>query len=241
MTEKMTITQGLLELKLLKSRIDKAIDSSGYLAAVHTTSNPKSIDAMSADIKASYASICDLINRRMAIKRAIVLSNATTTVNVMIDGSAIQMTKAEAIDLKSNLVPFLTALLRKIASDGSRAIKSYEEAQREVEKAARQVVTAITGNTNLTAEDVNTNAAYKQYIENNKVEMVDPLDLAELASCMDNFIHDFVANIDTALSISNAVTEIVVEYDTGVAAGIILPNGTSVAAVATEAVGTSDN
>lgn len=222
MTEKMTVTQGLLELKLLKSRINKAIQEAGPLAEVHTASNPRSVEQMETDIHARYASICDLINRRTAIKRAIVLSNATTNVKVMIGENVVSMTKAEAIDIKSNLVPMLSSLLQKIVRDGNSAVETYQNREADVEKAARQIVVAVAGVSNPTAEDVSKCSAYKEYIDANPITMVDPLDLATTAEKMDSFVHDFIARIDTALSVSNAVTEIDVEYATGADAGIMI-------------------
>ena len=80
-TQKMTVHKALCELKTMDSRIQKAIDSSPYVVVNKHSSkkiNGVSIDEFCRQAKSAYQSVNDLINRRNAIKRAVVLSNATT-------------------------------------------------------------------------------------------------------------------------------------------------------------------
>ena len=77
-TEKMTVHRALAELKTLDSRIHKAIQSAKYCAAVRH--NDGKIEGVTVEeykrkIKSDFQSVKSMINRRNAMKRAVVLSN----------------------------------------------------------------------------------------------------------------------------------------------------------------------
>ena len=96
---KITITEGLVELKLLDSRIRKATVKDwaiGVYSKDVTQENKKKFEEVT---KANYQSIKDLINERAKIKSAIVKSNAKTQVKV----GEKKMTVAEAIERKSSI------------------------------------------------------------------------------------------------------------------------------------------
>jgi hypothetical protein len=101
MKEKMTLHKALAELKLLDSRITSTIRTGTYCVA-NKASNQKikgvKLDEFKESMKADYASATDLINRRIAIKKAVVLSNATTKVKI----NDVEYTVAEAIELKNH-------------------------------------------------------------------------------------------------------------------------------------------
>lgn len=85
MTEKMTVHKALAELKLLDERIRKAI-SEGIYCIANKHSNDKIGGVLLDDyikiMQGGYDKATDLISRRKAIKRAVVLSNAVTKVTV---------------------------------------------------------------------------------------------------------------------------------------------------------------
>ena len=102
--EKMTIHRALAELKTIDSRIEKAISETRFCRSnKHSNEkiNGKSIDDYIAETKSAYESINDLIRRRNAMKRAVVLSNAITNVTV---GDEV-MTVAEAIEAFKSYQP----------------------------------------------------------------------------------------------------------------------------------------
>ena len=81
--EKMTVHKALCELKVIDARINKAISATTYV--VPNKHNNTKIAGMTIpdyceQAKTAYQSAVDLIARRDAIKRAIVKSNAETTV-----------------------------------------------------------------------------------------------------------------------------------------------------------------
>ena len=50
------------------------------------------------------------------------------------------------------------------------------------------------------------------YIDANSYELVDPLGVQDILTKMEADIASFTANVDAALSVSNAITKIEVEY-----------------------------
>lgn len=99
---KITVTEGLNELKLYDSKIEKAINNLKLIGA-----KKKSVDKVGvvnvekfvADAKAAHQSIMDLIRNRNALKAAIVKSNAITYLEI---GDQ-KMTVAEAIERKNSI------------------------------------------------------------------------------------------------------------------------------------------
>lgn len=125
-TEKMSVHKALCELKTIDSRIQKEIQQGVFVFANKHSSNKVSgvdIGEYSAEIKSVYQSVSDLIARRDAIKRAVVLSNAT--VKVTIGGK--EYTVAEAIEMKNHSIPVKQTLLKKLDADNRRARREADE------------------------------------------------------------------------------------------------------------------
>jgi hypothetical protein len=103
----MTVTDALAELTLLEKRIDSARSQLGgntLIAVVEVGKVPtgyRSRDEHATQARAALQRIDALIARRRAIKRAIVLSNASTMVSV----AGEEMTVAEAIEMKNFIAP----------------------------------------------------------------------------------------------------------------------------------------
>lgn len=100
-TEKMTVHRALAELKTIDSRIEAQIMKADFCCA-NKHSNKKikgdTIAAYEDAARAAYKSINTLINRRNALKKAVVLSNARTIVTI----GGIDYTVAEAIEMKNH-------------------------------------------------------------------------------------------------------------------------------------------
>ena len=96
--ERLTVHRALAELKTIDSRITKAINTSKFVIANKHSNEKidgKPISEVRENMKSAYQKVTDLIARRNAIKRAVVLSNANT--NVVVNG--VTYTVAEAIDM----------------------------------------------------------------------------------------------------------------------------------------------
>lgn len=206
--ETMSVTQALVELKTLDARITKKIGASKYIT-VYSKQSPESVEDMSKAIQAAYQSVKDLIDRRNAIKNAVVLSNATTPVTV----NGVQYTVAEAIDMKSHGMTYSVALLEQMATQMVSAQRNFTQLATSVENKALDLGKTAAGVAD--ADAAKASDVYANYIENNPVKMVDPLDLVNFTQKLADEVDAFNAGVDVALSIVNASTMITIKYGSG--------------------------
>jgi len=199
-----SVTQGLAELKLLDKRINKEL-SYVFWAKVSTKNNRVDEAALKKTAQAEYQSYMDLVKRRDTIKRAIVLSNAITPVKIGTNWSG---TVAEAIEHKASLV-YKKSLLDKIKRCMSTVEAEYTSANEALERRLDGLLSSELG------KDVKTNpetitALRQSFMETNKVELVDPLDLVKMAKELSDEIDSFETNVDWVLSEANGKTMITV-------------------------------
>lgn len=210
-TEKMTIHEALSELKVLNSRINKEIRDATF-CTVNKHSNAKidgkPIDEWKADVKAQYQKITDLIKRRTAIKKAVVKSNAITEVTI---GNE-TMTVAEAIEYKDVGISFIEDLMNGISNDYNIAMTNLRNANGEVlEGKANAYINGIYGSKD-SADNTSIEKTRKSYIEENTLDFIDPIDVEKVIQELYDRIDMFNSKVDSALSVSNARTEITINY-----------------------------
>lgn len=210
--EKMTIHKALAELKLLDDRITKAITEATYCVA-NKHSNDKingvSLDDYIKSMQGGYDKATDLINRSKAIKRAVTLSNAVTKVTV----AGIEYTVAEAIWMKNHGVEFdklLMAQMKRNYDMAQMCIK--QENGKDLEERAEQYVTAIYGQKEGKTNIADIEKVKADFLTANQYELVDPLHVLGKIEGLEKSINDFMAEVDSTLSVSNALTEIEIEY-----------------------------
>lgn len=212
MTETMTVHKALAELKLLDSRIEKAIAEGVYCVA-NKHSNDKiggvPLDDYIKIMQSGYDKASDLINRRKAIKRAVVLSNAVTKVSVTGD----EYTVAEAIEMKNHGVEFDKLLMNTMNIQYRNAqMQIKQENGKDLEQRAEQYVTAIYGQKEGKTNTADIEKVKADFLKSNQYELVDPLHVLDKIEDLERKINDFMAEVDSALSVSNALTEITIEY-----------------------------
>lgn len=210
--ETMTIHKALAELKILDGRIKKEIQNGLYCAA-NKHSNEKingiPIDDFEKSVRGTYDKVTDLINRRKAIKKAIVLSNAKTTVKI----ADTEYTVAEAIEMKNHGIEFEKLLLGTMDVAYANAKLTVERQNgKELEERADQYVTAIYGQKDGKTNSADIEKVRKDFLEANSYEIIDPINIPEKSEELRNKIDSFMAEVDSALSVSNALTEITIEY-----------------------------
>lgn len=211
-TEKMTVHKALAELKLLDGRIEKAIAEGIYCVAnkhSNTKINGIALDEYAKIMQGRYDKAMDLINRRKAIKKAVVLSNAATRVEV----AGTEYTVAEAIEMKNHGVEFdemLTSAMQKHYNMAQMQIK--QENGKELEERADQYVTAIYGQKEGKTNTADIEKVKADFLNANQYELVDPLHVLDKIEELEKNINDFMAEVDSVLSVSNALTEITIEY-----------------------------
>jgi hypothetical protein len=192
-------------LKLLDKRINKEL-SYVFWAKVSTKNNRVDEAALKKVAQAEYQSYMDLVKRRDTIKRAIVLSNAVTAVTVGSGSTHWKGTVAEAIEHKASLT-YKKSLLEKIKKCISSVQSEYSTANEALERRLDGLLTSELG------KDVKTNpetitALRTSFLETNKVELVDPLDLMKMAKDLSDEIDSFESNVDWVLSEANGRTQI---------------------------------
>lgn len=208
--EKMTVHKALTELKTLDDRINSEITGSVFVRANRHNNMKifgKTIADFMTDTKSSYQSVEALINRRNAMKRAVVLSNAITKVEI----GGVEYTVAEAIEMNNhgmeNLVDF-----RNFLKDQYSTVKRMVESENgdKLVKACENYIQATFG----TKEKVNNpdiEIAQKAYMTNNTYDIVTGFDIEKVIKELTDRIDAFKTEIDSVLSVSNALT--VIEFD----------------------------
>lgn len=211
-TEKMTVHKALAELKLLDHRIKKAIEEGIYCVA-NKHSNDKiggiPLDDYIKIMQGGYDKATNLINRRKAIKRAVVLSNAVTKVSV----ADVECTVAEAIEMKNHGIEFDKTLMNAMRKHYNAAqMQIKQENGKGLEERAEQYVTAIYGQKEGKTNTADIEKVKSDFLTSNQYELVDPLRVLDKIEDLEKKINDFMAEVDSALSVSNALTEITIEY-----------------------------
>ena len=208
--EKLTVHKALAELKTLDDRINSEITGSVFVRANRHNNMKifgKTIPDFMADTESSYQSVKALINRRNAMKRAVVLSNAITKVNI----GGVEYTVAEAIEMNNHGMENLVELrncLREQYSSVKRMVES--ENDDKLVKACENYIQATFG----TKEKINNpdiEMAQKVYMANNTYDIVTGFDIEKIIKELTDRIDAFKAEVDSALSVSNALT--VIEFD----------------------------
>lgn len=213
--ETMTVHKALAELKIIDDRINSAIHNVVFVTAVKN--GTKKIDGVDINsynesVRSSYQKANDLINRRNALKRAVVMSNATTKVTV----AGAEYTVAEAIDMKNHGLDGMKMMLNAMTRQYRDATYNFNRNSGEsLEIKANEYVMNILGSQGNTADKTDVKqvqALHDSYVANNEFVMVDPIEVEKKIEDMRNKIVEFETEFDAALSVSNAVTTIDIEY-----------------------------
>lgn len=206
-----TVTEGLNELKLYDSKIEKAINNLKLIGA-----KKKSVDKVGvvnvekfvADAKAAHQSIMDLIGNRNALKAAIVKSNAITYLEI---GDQ-KMTVAEAIERKNSIQYEKELLLAMKAQYGSATVTVNKE-NAKVDNKVDELIQALVGRDTTKKLDKDEQAAVEvPYRAKHEWELVDPLNLFDLMTKLEADIDTFESQVDGKLSLCNATTFIELDF-----------------------------
>lgn len=207
--ETMNVHKALIELNLLNDRISRQIRSAKFCVA--NRANNLKIDGMEIaefeeQIKTTKQSIDDMMRRHTAIKRAIVASNATTEVEI----AGYKYTVAEAIYMKNHGFDNELLMLDTMINQYNKATVTCNRQNDTVEQAAYDYVAAMYGGSDKNVKDHQDKV--DEYIKNNSYELVDPLGVYAEYDERTAHYDAFMAEVDAALSTSNALTVIELEY-----------------------------
>lgn len=208
--EKMTVHKALAELKTLDDRINSEITGSIFVKANRHNNMKifgKSVENFRADTTSSLQSVMALIERRNAMKRAVVLSNAVTKVEI----GGVEYTVAEAIEMNNhgmeNWIDFRD-FLRDQYSSVKRMVES-ENGEKLANACENYIQTMFGSKDKINNPDIET--ARKMYMDSHSYDVVTGFNIEEIISVITKKIDDFKAEIDSALSVSNALT--IIEFD----------------------------
>ena len=210
--ETMTVHKALAELKLLDERIRKVIKSSTFCEAnKHSNSKINGIPVadFELEIQGNYDKVVDLISRRKAIKNAVVISNARTMVTI----SGSEYTVAEAIEMKNHGIEFdslLCAAMKNQLIEAQASVNVHNG--KNLDERAEQYVTGIYGNKDGKSNAADVEKLRNEFIAANSYEMIDPIKVQDKIDSLESYINSFLAEVDAALSVSNALTLITIEY-----------------------------
>lgn len=211
MNEKtMTIHEALATLKTLDDRIMSGIDAITFCKSVRDSD--EKIGGMTRDKfidrnRSQYDSVNDLIAFRQAIRNAVSVSNATTT--VVIGGKT--YTVAEAIEMRKSGIQLKELILGQLRNQWNRANTETDRANDKVSATADQYVIGIMGSKEK-SQSAEANAMRDAYIKVNTVSTVSTVDVQKEIDKLAQECGDFKAAVDSALSVSNAVTTITVKW-----------------------------
>lgn len=213
--ESMTVHQALSELKVLDARIRRE-QRELILVTTNKHCNEKlfgiPVKDFIQDAKAKYNSIRTLINRRNAIKRGITNSNASTKVAV---GDR-EYTVAEAIDMKNYGIDYWRLLLSNMEMQYNSAksladSENGDKLERRADVNIQSMFEKVDVKKNIPDE---VKRIRDDFIKAQTVEIVDAIGVAEEMKRLRDMIDTFTVNVDSALSVSNALTTIEIEYET---------------------------
>lgn len=210
--ETMTITKALSELKLLDKRITDDIFNAKFCAAnkhFQRTLDGKPVETAKKEMQSAYDKITALINRRNAIKKALTLANATT--NVIVGDQT--MTVAEAIYFKTQGINNDKLLIKVMSEQYDKVLTVLS--QNNGDKLARECEQYITNTFGAKETRTDTDEIEKvrqSYIENNTYDIVEGIDTKRTIEALKDRIDRFEAEVDAAITVANATTEIIIEY-----------------------------
>ena len=201
MATKQSVTRSLVEIKTIDGRITKIIDNGIFMTYKTKYKNTRYTEEdFKKSATADFQSINDLIKRRDQIKNAIVLSNATTMVEI----AGAKMTVSQAIEFK-NTIAYKTAILATLKHQRQMVIVEVDAHRQKVQTKVDENVRIICG------KDSKPDAATLKMVSDgitagDPIDVYDPLNLDKVIDGMEREIEDFKANVDFVLSESNATT-----------------------------------
>lgn len=209
-TETMTIHEALSELKMLDKRITAKIHDIKYCVAnrhINTRIDGKTIDEYKQNVQSEYQAVTDLIRRRAAIRNALSRSNAYTTITVC----GKEYTLAEAIEFKNSGLDLQRQMLNEMGYAFNTATAAVQRENDALEDRADKYVKDLFGSKEKSnSEDIkNTRDAY---VAANKFDLIDPLDINGEIERLSLFVDQFEHEIDSKISVSNALTTITISY-----------------------------
>lgn len=216
MTQKISITRALVEIKTLDDRIQNAINQATFVSLAKgrgTYLKPhqakfSNVEEVQTQIKADYQSIGDLIERRSKIKAALAKANVETLVKV----GGVEMPIIQAIDQKVVIdykARILQAMINQINITSNNIEKARQATENDVKASIEKLLgTDVKNNAAVQQNEALIKSAQNSILDLQELSLIDPLDIKVKIKSLQDEIQGVVNEIDFALSEINAKTEI---------------------------------
>jgi len=204
-----SVSRGLSRLKTIEAQITAETQRFEPLAITvgGKLKNGENKEDVTKDLKAAKQSLTDLITHRNRLKSAIIRSNSET--KVMIAG--LTLTVAEVIDRKNSI-----ALEKNLCDHLMGKVGVYDRnlltLQDGVTRRHDDLLQAALGKEGATksAGSEEFKAISDTFMDRNKVELFDPLNVPDMIQKLQDNIRNFEGEVDVILSESNARTMITI-------------------------------
>lgn len=207
---KMSVTRALAEVKLLDSRINRAIINGTFVSAGKSNGMglkiPKKKEDIEIDIKSSFDSAVSLINRREKIKRAIIKSNSFTLVTI----NGQEMTVAEAIEFKDS-IKYRKGLLGACQTQWRQTIKDVNDQNARVEEEINKRALSAYGSDKSKITQEQESYIRESVKKDNEASFINPKNIEAVIAKLESDIDGFLTEVDFVLSESNSSNYIEIE------------------------------
>lgn len=212
-TKEITLHGALAELKIIDNRIEKKIHNFnpiGLAKQGKPVNNYIDEKVFKSDASKDWQSINDLIKYKQSLKSAVVKANATTLLTI----GENEMSIADAINQKTQ-IESKEQLLNKLKQQYDSIVAQHNKENERIENIAldnAKIMLGKQGDNKVTATDEEVKNIVEPFVERERFNMIDPLNLKAKIEELDNYIATFKAEVDAALSVINATTKITVKY-----------------------------
>lgn len=207
----MTVQRALNELKIIDERLSKRLTEfvvigTKKVSEARVVETRESIVEFENRAKGVLDSVDGLLKHQQELKHAIMTSNATT----MIEVAGKTYSVMTAIDRKRT-IENEKLVVRHMRDALARAEYKVNQENDKMESYVQRQTNAMAGGDLSSKKDDYIIAFEKSYREQNSWDLVDPLKLRDLIEQREQEISMFELEIDTALTVSNAITKIEIE------------------------------
>ena len=208
MSEKMSITRALTEIKLLDSRITKKIQNGVFCDITQEKLNGKTlitkikVGEFEERLKSSYQSVEDLIYRRNRIKSKILMSNSKTEVEIC----GKKYSVVQAIEKKDS-IKYEKMLLNRLKQNYVDVKNNIDSNNTNINSQILTMLNQSLG-TDTDLDEKAFDKISKPFLEANELKKVDPLNIEKKINDLEDYIDGFENEVDFVLAESNARTEI---------------------------------
>lgn len=204
----MTVQRALNELKIIDERLSKRLTEfvvvgTKKVSEARVVETRESIVEFENRAKGVLDSVDGLLKRQQELKHAIMTSNATTKIEVAGKTYSVMT----AIDRKRT-IENEKLVVRHMRDALARAEYKVNQENDKMESYVQRQTNAMAGGDLSSKKDDYIIAFEKSYREQNSWDLVDPLKLRDLIEQREQEISMFELEIDTALTVSNAITKI---------------------------------